>query len=96
VLIFPEGTRSRSGDLGAFHRGAALLAIDAGVPVVPVAISGVHDVLAPGAALPHPGRCGVCVGEPITTGGETVESLTALIELRIRALRDAAAAVVEA
>lgn len=96
VLIFPEGTRSRSGELGAFHRGAAVLAMDAGVPVVPVAISGVHDVLAPGAALPHPGRCGICVGEPIATDGETVESLTAQIEMRIRGLRAAAAAVVEA
>jgi 1-acyl-sn-glycerol-3-phosphate acyltransferase len=94
VLIFPEGTRTRDGSLGRFHRGAALIALAAGVPVVHVGISGLREVLAPGATLPHAGRCSVRVGEPLhPLREETAESLTARIESRVRELRDAAAAV---
>jgi 1-acyl-sn-glycerol-3-phosphate acyltransferase len=93
VLIFPEGTRTRDGLLGRFHRGAALLAMRARVPVVPVGISGLREVLPAGASLPHPGRCAVCVGEPLVAApAETAERFTARIEARVRALRDAAAA----
>ena len=48
VLLFPEGTRSRDGKLAPFKRGAFHLAIAAGVPVVPVAVSGSGAVLRPG------------------------------------------------
>ncbi len=48
VLLFAEGTRSRDGKLGPFKRGAFHLAIEAGVPVVPVAVSGSGRVLRPG------------------------------------------------
>lgn len=97
VVIFPEGTRSRDGALGRFHRGAALLALRAGVPVVPVGISGLREVLPAGATLPHPGHCAVCVGDPITAAhGDTAETLTARIESQVRTLRDTAAASLEA
>jgi len=96
-VIFPEGTRSRDGVLGRFHRGAALLALRAGVPVVPVGISGLREVLPAGATLPHPGHCAVCVGEPLAaTRGDTAETFTARIESRVRTLRDAAATALEA
>ncbi|MBI3324934.1 MAG: 1-acyl-sn-glycerol-3-phosphate acyltransferase [Candidatus Omnitrophica bacterium] len=51
VFFFPEGTRSFTGELGAFKNGAFKLAIDAGIPVVPVAISGTRELLARGSFL---------------------------------------------
>jgi 1-acyl-sn-glycerol-3-phosphate acyltransferase len=45
VIFFPEGTRSRDGRVGAFNEGAFLLAIKAGVPVLPLAIDGSSDCL---------------------------------------------------
>jgi len=51
VLFFPEGTRSRSGEMGRFHRGAFRMAIEYGLPIQPVVIDGIHDILPPGALL---------------------------------------------
>jgi 1-acyl-sn-glycerol-3-phosphate acyltransferase len=45
VIVFPEGTRSRDGAVGAFHSGAAWLAREAGVPLVPVRIAGTHELM---------------------------------------------------
>jgi 1-acyl-sn-glycerol-3-phosphate acyltransferase len=47
VIVFPEGTRSRDGTIGEFHRGAARLAAAAGVPLVPAGISGTRALLPP-------------------------------------------------
>ena len=48
VIVFPEGTRSRDGQTGDFHRGAARLAAAAGAPLVPAGISGTRTLLPPG------------------------------------------------
>ncbi len=62
VGVFPEGTRSHSGDLLKPHLGAAMLAIKAGVPMLPVALSGTRGLF---------GKITVYVGEPIhRSGGE--------------------------
>jgi 1-acyl-sn-glycerol-3-phosphate acyltransferase len=47
-IIFPEGTRSRSGELGPFKKGAFVVAIEAGSKVVPLAVSGARELLPPG------------------------------------------------
>jgi 1-acyl-sn-glycerol-3-phosphate acyltransferase len=44
-MIFPEGTRSRDGEIGFYKRGAFQLAIQAGVPILPVIIEGTADIL---------------------------------------------------
>ena len=49
VLIFPEGTRSTTGRLGNFKNGAFKLAIQAGVPLVPIALAGTHDAIPRGS-----------------------------------------------
>ncbi len=67
VVIFPEGTRSRDGDLGEFHSGALRLAAAAGVPVVPVGLAGTRDVLPPHGKVrlrPVAARIGVPLDEP--------------------------------
>ena len=69
VLVFPEGTRSRDGRMGAFKKGGFHLAIDAGVPVVPVSIRGSAETMPPGSLLLTPGHVEIVVGEPIPTQG---------------------------
>lgn len=49
VLVFPEGTRSEAGEIRRFHRGAFRLALDAGVPVLPVAVRGTEGILRKGS-----------------------------------------------
>jgi 1-acyl-sn-glycerol-3-phosphate acyltransferase len=73
VVIFPEGTRSQDGQLGRFKAGAMVLAIKAGVPVVPVAIVGTHQVLPKGRLLVRPGQVEIRLGEPIPTSEYTVK-----------------------
>ncbi|MEE8460719.1 MAG: lysophospholipid acyltransferase family protein, partial [Acidobacteriota bacterium] len=53
VLIFPEGTRSRTGQLQEFKPGVGLIAQELGVPVVPAYIQGTHRAMPVGKALPH-------------------------------------------
>lgn len=67
VIIFPEGTRSQDGSLQSFKSGAMVLAIKAGVPIVPVAIIGTHKVLAKGKVLSRPGRVRIRLGQPVDT-----------------------------
>jgi 1-acyl-sn-glycerol-3-phosphate acyltransferase len=85
VIIFPEGTRSRDGRTGDFHRGAARLAAAAGVPLVPAGLSGTGTVLPPGGSARRPRRAPVIVrfGAPVGlpevagTGGDAVTDATA-------------------
>jgi 1-acyl-sn-glycerol-3-phosphate acyltransferase len=69
VILFPEGTRSRDGKLARFKRGAFHLALEAGVPVVPVAISGTFDVVKPRSIVVRPGRVAVTFLPPIDVAG---------------------------
>jgi len=68
VLSFPEGTRTRDGRLHPFKSGGFAAAIEAGVPVVPVAIEGAGRVIPPGGFRVRPGRIRVIVGDPLPTG----------------------------
>lgn len=88
-LIFPEGTRSRSGDLLPFKKGGFVMAIDAQVPIVPVAISGGRAAMRKGSAVVQPVRVSVRIGEPIPTEGLTMDDRDALIgrvRTRVQAL----------
>ncbi|HTS15622.1 MAG TPA: lysophospholipid acyltransferase family protein [Candidatus Sulfotelmatobacter sp.] len=70
VGLFPEGTRSSDGRLGQPHAGVGLLAIRAGVPILPVGISGAQRFLPRNGRLPAIGtRITIRVGEPFTVGG---------------------------
>jgi len=66
--IFPEGTRSRTGKIGKAHPGAAKLALQFNVPVVPVGINGAYEILSPHDKFPKMQKIiELQVGEPIAT-----------------------------
>ena len=71
VVCFPEGTRSRDGAVAPFKGALFAMAIEAGVPVVPVAVSGTGAVLPATGLRIRPGRVLVRVGRPIATGDLT-------------------------
>ncbi|MDX2192209.1 MAG: lysophospholipid acyltransferase family protein [Gemmatimonadales bacterium] len=92
VLIFPEGTRSTSGDLLPFKDGAFRLAIELGMPVLPLAISGSATALRKHDWKTHPSHAVVEVLEPVeTTGleGRDARALADQVHARIRAARHA-------
>jgi 1-acyl-sn-glycerol-3-phosphate acyltransferase len=84
VLLFPEGTRSRQGSLLPFKKGGFHLAIDAGVPIVPLALRGSREAMPPGSLLLRPGRVRVVMGEPVATAGLAERDRDALM-VRVRA-----------
>lgn len=69
VVFFAEGQRSASGALSSFKKGGAAFAIDAGLPVVPVAIAGSEKVLPKYSLTVLPGSIHVAFGEPLSTDG---------------------------
>jgi 1-acyl-sn-glycerol-3-phosphate acyltransferase len=69
LIVFPEGTRSMDGTVARFKAGMFLVAIDAGLPVVPVSIAGSRHVMLKGRLMTCPGRVTLTVHEPILTAG---------------------------
>jgi 1-acyl-sn-glycerol-3-phosphate acyltransferase len=67
IIIFPEGTRSTSGEMLPFKKGGFVLAIKSGQPIVPVTISGAGAVLPRGWGRIHPGTIKVVIDRPIPT-----------------------------
>jgi len=65
VLIYPEGTRSLSGEMQPFKPGVGLLAVELGVPVVPIHLRGVYAILPKGSRVPHRGPVEVTIGAPL-------------------------------
>jgi 1-acyl-sn-glycerol-3-phosphate acyltransferase len=86
VVIFPEGTRTRTGELGIFKKGGFNLALDAGVPIVPMAIEGAFGVLPPGKWVPRPGHFNAVFGEPVNPS-EFPDMDTLIEEVRKRVAR---------
>jgi len=87
VLVFPEGTRSRTGDMGPFRPGIGLLAIRTGRQVLPVRITGTGAVLPPGARRPHRAQVEVRFGAPLRAEpGEDPRAFTTRLEQAVRTL----------
>lgn len=78
ILIFPEGGRSLDGVLQPFLSGAFRLAIKAQSPIVPLAVVGSRETLAPGSLNIHGGRVKLLVGDPIPTRGMSARDRDAL------------------
>jgi 1-acyl-sn-glycerol-3-phosphate acyltransferase len=67
LIVFPEGTRSRDGRVAAFKGGSFYLALEAGLPVVPISIVGSRHVMLKGRLAAYPGHVKLIVHEPIDT-----------------------------
>ncbi len=98
LFVFPEGSRTLTGELQPFLSGAAYLAIRAQVPLVPIALSGVYDLLPIHTRHLHPGELTFMAGDPIQTVGMTVrqtDELTAQLRDKIEVMRSMAGAEAE-
>jgi len=87
VLVFPEATRTRDGELGRFKRGAASMALRCGVPVLPVAIEGAFACWPRTRLLPRPARVAVVYGEPVRPEGQDADKMTRRIRDEVETLR---------
>jgi len=86
VVIFPEGTRSETGALLPFKRGAFMLARKSGRPIVPVAISGTSGILKRGGFIVNPMRVTVTIGSPIPIGSSDEKELRNLTKRQVEAM----------
>ena len=80
LIVFPEGTRSIDGRVGRFKKGSFLVAIDAGLPVVPVSIGGSSWVMKKGGIVVQPGEVELTVHPPIATAGIARENVVTFAE----------------
>ena len=84
VLIYVEGTRSKDGKLQRLKKGGFHIALQAGLPIVPVRVSGSHDIVPPGSLRVRPGHVVVELFDPIPTEGKTEADVPELMA-RVRA-----------
>ena len=86
ILAFPEGTRTRDGRVQPFRRGVFHIARQLELPIVPVAVTGMFEILRAGSALMRPGRqVTVYCDAPVETAGLSEEEVPALAD-RVRAI----------
>ena len=90
LFVFPEGGRTPNGELQNFLSGAAYLAIRAQVPLVPIALSGVFDLLPIHTRHLYPGELTLTAGDAIDTTGMTVRQTDELTERLRTAIQDLA------
>lgn len=80
ILIYPEGRRSRDGKLQPFKKGGFWMALEAGLPIAPVRVSGSRDVVAADTLRVRPGTITVEILPPIETAGKTAADIPALMK----------------
>ncbi|MFO7568688.1 MAG: lysophospholipid acyltransferase family protein [Smithellaceae bacterium] len=83
VMTFPEGTRSRDGEIKAFKQGTFHLAIASGVPIVPISIIGSGEIMPKRSLKVKPGRIKLVIDKPIDVKKYTLENRQVLID-RVR------------
>jgi len=71
VMFFPEGTRSRDGKLKRFKKGAFRMAVDLGLPILPLTVTGTRDVLPAGTSDLLPGSATLVIHKPVPVAGFT-------------------------
>ena len=87
VIIFPEGRLTATGAIGTFRKGAAVLAMDTGSPIVPAYVDGMYDVLPRFRRVPRPGRVTVTFGPPETAAPhDDYDSFISRVESVVRRL----------
>jgi 1-acyl-sn-glycerol-3-phosphate acyltransferase len=85
-IAFPEGTRSRDGQLGEFKKGVFVMALKGGVPIVPISIINSRNIQPPGEYAIRPGLIEVIFHDPIPSQDMSLEDRDHLIEMTRRAI----------
>lgn len=80
VIVYPEGTRTRDGELLPFKSGAFHIALRTGLPVLPTTVDGSFDAWLPRAKVIKGGNVTLVIGEPVPTAGRSVKDAPALRE----------------
>ena len=80
VVVFPEGTRGYAYPLRPFKKGPFVLAIAAGVPIVPIIVHGTIEIMPKGSPWVHPGTIDIHLLEPVTTAGVDYDHREALMQ----------------
>jgi long-chain acyl-CoA synthetase len=84
ILIFPEGTRTRSGKIGVFKKTYTILSTELNIPIVPVAITGAFEAMSSGAKKIKPGETiAIEFLPPVFPGKMNPEELNDLVKQRI-------------
>ena len=91
VVVFPEGSRTLDGKMHAFRRGAFTLAVEFGLPVVPITIDGAYHILRRGSWLPRPGLIKLTIHQPIEAPEGGRHELAELIDQSYTAIASALA-----
>ncbi len=89
VVVFPEGSRTLDGRMHAFRRGAFTLAVEFGLPVVPITIDGAYKILRRGSWLPRPGRIILTIHKPIEAPESGRHELADLMDRSYKAIESA-------
>ncbi len=95
VIIFPEGTRSKTGEMLPFRNGAFRLAVQTGTPILPLAVHGTRQAIRKGSLVFGPAEARVAIGDPIPVEGlgkDDVEALRDRVREVVREQRDGLAA----
>lgn len=79
AMFFPEGTRSKDGKIGNFKKGAFYLAMDLGLPILPITIKGTRKILPSNTMNLLPGKAELIIHPPIDTGGYTESNISGLV-----------------
>jgi long-chain acyl-CoA synthetase len=86
ILIFPEGKRTQAGEINRFQPGVGMMASRLEVPVVPVRLEGLNQILHASAYFPTVGRARCAFGRPMTLSGHDYPDLARQIEDAVKAL----------
>jgi 1-acyl-sn-glycerol-3-phosphate acyltransferase len=87
ILIYPEGGRSKSGQVQRFKHGVAIMAMQCNVPVIPIYIEGLRNVMPKGQREPRPAPVSARIGKPVwLTGAASVPDGTTMLENAMREL----------
>lgn len=88
IMFFPEGTRSRTGELLEFKKGAFKFALDIGLPILPITIIGTKDILPDKTTALYPGKALMVIHKPIPIDGYKEKDLEKLASLAKKAIQE--------
>jgi long-chain acyl-CoA synthetase len=83
LCVFPEGGRSRDGNIKEFKRGVGIIAKELNIPIIPIAIKGTYEMLPPGKRFPRPTRISVTFGKPVYPEGKDYDGIVKTLYQRV-------------